>query len=123
MITDNAAMRDSNTDGTTTGNGNTENTTTGETSMVEVPSPLHYGRKTKDPSKVKTFKRCTSIMVEPSEPSIGDPPPDEIATAMVSGHAFDPTDVHIYIYEFLIQGTPNPLDLEGVEENQLLEIQ
>ena len=49
-------------------------------------------------------------MVEPLEPSIGDPLPDEIATAMVSGHAFDPTDVHTY--EFLIQGAPNPLDLE-----------
>ena len=60
-------------------------------------------------------------MVEPSEPSIGDPPPDEIATATASGHAFDPTDVHMY--EFLIQGAPNPLDLEGIEEDQLLEIQ
>ena len=48
------------------------------------------------------------IMVEPSEPSIGDPPPNEIATTMVSGHTFDPTDV--CIYEFLIQGAPNPLD-------------
>ena len=40
---------------------------------------------------------------------------------MASGHAFDPTDV--CIYEFLIQGTPNLLDLEGVDEDQLLEIQ
>ena len=48
-------------------------------------------------------------MVEPSEPSIGNPPPDEIATAMVSGHVFDPADV--CTYEFLIQGTPNLLDL------------
>ena len=55
------------------------------------------------------------------EPSIGDPPPSEIATAMASGHTFDPTDVRIY--EFLIQGAPNPLDLEGIEEDQLLEIQ
>ena len=60
-------------------------------------------------------------MVEPSEPSIGDPPANEIATVMGSGHAFDPTDV--CIYEFLIQGAPNLLDLEGVEEGQLLEIQ
>ena len=60
-------------------------------------------------------------MVEPSEPSIGDPPPDEIATAMASGHTFDPTDMHIY--EYRIQGAPNPLDLEGIEEDQLLEIQ
>ena len=45
----------------------------------------------------------------------------EIATVKVIGHTFDPTDV--CTYEFLIQGTPNPLDLEGIEEDQLLEIQ
>ena len=50
--TDNAAVSDNNTDDATTGNGNTENTTTGETSTVDVPSPLHYGRKTKDPKSV-----------------------------------------------------------------------
>ena len=60
-------------------------------------------------------------MVEPSEPSIGDPPPNEITTVMVSGHTFDPTDVHTY--EFFTQGTPNPKDLEGIEEDQLLDIQ
>ena len=119
--TDNAAMSDNNTDDATTGNGNTKNTTTGETSIVEIPSPLHYGRKTKDPSKVKTSKRHTPIKVEPSESSIGDPPPSEIATVMASGHAFDPNDVHIY--EFFIQGASNPKDLEGIEEDQLLEIQ
>ena len=27
------------------------------------------------------------------------------------------------VYEFLIQGTPNPCDLEGIEEDQLQEIQ
>ena len=58
------------------------------------------------------------IMVEPSR---GDPLSDEIATTKASGHTFDPTDVRIY--EFLIQGAPNPLDLEGIEEDQLLEIQ
>ena len=115
---DNATMSDNNTDDAISGDGNTENTTTG---MVDIPSPLLYGRKTTDPSKVKTSKRCIPIMVKPSEPSIGDPPPNEIATAMASGHAFDPTDVHVY--EFFIQGTPNPKDLEGVEEDQLLEIQ
>ena len=39
----------------------------------------------------------------------------------MKGHAFDPTDEQVY--EFFIQGTPNPKDLEGVEEDQLLEIQ
>ena len=116
--TDNAAMSDNNTDDAATGDGNTENTTTGETSTVDIPSPLHYGRKTKDPSKVKTSNKCMPIMVEPS---IGNQLPDEIMTAKVHIHAFHPTDVHIY--EFLIQGAPNPLDLEGMEEDQLLEIQ
>ena len=78
-------------------------------------------KKTKDPSKVKTSKRHTPIMVEPSEPSIGDPPPNEIATVTASGHTFDPTDVHIL--EFFIQVAPNRKDLEGIEEDQLLEIQ
>ena len=104
--TDNAAMSDNNIDDAATGGGNTENTITDETTMVDVPSPLCYGRKTKDPSKVKTSKRCIPIMVEPS---IGDPLPNEIVTAMVCGHAFDPTDV--CIYEFLIQDAPNPLHL------------
>ena len=111
--TDNTAMSYNNTDDAISGNVNTENTTTGETSTVDIPSPLLYGRKTIDPSKVKTSKRHTPIMVKPSEPSIGDPPPNKIATVTVSGHAFDPTDVRIY--EFLIQGAPNPLDLEGIE--------
>ena len=56
-----------------------------------------------------------------AEPSIGDPLPNENATAKASGHTVDPTDVHTC--EFLIQGAPNPHDLEGIEEDQLLEIQ
>ena len=38
-----------------------------------------------------------------------------------SCHTLDLGDVHIY--EFLFQGAPNPHDLEGIEEDQLLEIQ
>ena len=60
-------------------------------------------------------------MVKPSEPSIGDPPLDETTTLTASGHAFDPTEV--CVYEFFIQGAPNPKDLEGIEEDQLPEIQ
>ena len=88
-----AVMSDNITDDAILGNGNTENTVTGETSTEDIPSPLLYGRKTIDLSKVKTSKRCIPIQVKPSEPSIGDPPPDEITTAMANGHAFDPTDV------------------------------
>ena len=50
-----------------------------------------------------------------------DPPVDEITMETPKDHAFDPTDMRVY--EFFIQGTPNPKDLEGVEEDQLLDIQ
>ena len=115
---DDAVMSDNSTDNAATGDGNMDNTTTGETSTVQVPLSPCYGGKAKDPSKIKTSTKCTPTI---AEPSIGDPPPNEIAIAKASGHTFDPTDVRIY--EFLIQGAPNPMDLEGIEENQLLEIQ
>ena len=50
-----------------------------------------------------------------------DPPADKNVTGKEKGHAFDPTDVRVY--EFFIQGAPNPKDLEGAEEDQLLDIQ
>ena len=116
--TDNAITGNGNTDNTATGNGSTDYTATGETSTVDVPSPLCYGRKTKDPSKIKTSTKCMPTIVEPS---IGDPLPNENAIVKASGHTFDPTD--LCRYEFFILGAPNPLDLEGIEEDQLLEIQ
>ena len=115
---DDAVMSDNNTDNAATGNGNMDNTTTAKTSTVQVPLPPQYDGKTKDLSKIKTStKRMPTI----AEPSIGDPLSDENAIAKASGHTFDPTDV--CIYEFLIQGAPNPCGLEGIEEDQLLEIQ
>ena len=118
---DNITMSDNNTDDTVSGDDNTEDTETGEVSTIDIPSPLLYGRKTTDPSKVKTSKRHIPIMVKPTELSIGDPPPNEITTVTASDHTFDPTDVHVY--EFFIQGAPNRKDLEGIEEDQLLAIQ
>ena len=114
---DNTTMSNNNIDDTALGSDNTENVTMGETITEDISSPLLYGRKTTDSSKVKTSKKHKPIQVKLSEPSIGDPPPDE----MVKGRAFDPTDVQLY--EFFIQGAPNPKDLEGVEEDQLLDIQ
>ena len=111
-------MSDNYTDNATTGNGNMDTTPTGETSIVQVPLSPQYGGKTKDQSKIKTSTKCIPTI---AEPSIGDPLPNEKAIAKASGHAFDPTDV--CTYECLIQGTPNPCDLEGIEEDQLLEIQ
>ena len=102
---DNGVMSDNNTDDAVSGDDNTENTETGKVSTIDAPSPLLYSRKTTDPSKVKTSKRHIPIMVKLSEPSIGNPPPDETATVMASSHEFDPTDVRVY--EFFIQGAPN----------------
>ena len=60
-------------------------------------------------------------MVKPLESPAGSPPADKEATGKVKGYAFYPTDVRVY--EFFVQGAPNPKDLEGVEEDQLLQIQ
>ena len=77
--------------------------------------------KTTDPSKIKTSKKPGPIQVKSLESSMDDPTADEITTKTVKGHTFDPTDVRVY--EFFIQGAPNPKDLEGVKEDQLLDIQ
>ena len=116
--TSNAATDGEKSDDAAVSNNNTDNTATGETSTVQVPLPPCYGGKTKDPSKIKTSTKCTPTI---AEPSIGDPLPNENTTAKASGHIIDPTDVHMC--EFLIQGAPNPQDLEGIEEDQLLEVQ
>ena len=90
---DNTATSDNNTDDATSGDDNTENVTKGETSTDDVPTTLLYGRKTTDPRKVKTSKKCRPIWVKPLESSIADPTADESATKTAKGHAFDPTDM------------------------------
>ena len=110
---DNAAVSDNNTDDATSRDDNAENVTKRETSTDDIPSPLLYGRKTTDPSKVKTSKKRRPIWVKPLESSMDDPITDENHTKTVKGHAvkghtFYPTDVQVY--EFFIQGAPNPKD-------------
>ena len=46
---------------------------------------------------------------------------DKDATGNPNTYVFDPTDVQIH--EFFFEGTPNPKDLEGVEEEKILAIQ
>ena len=120
-IDDSPAMRDKDGPHATSGDDNAENGKPGENSTEDVPSPLIYGRKMTDPTKVKTSKRHRPVRVKPLKPLMGNPPADKEATGKAKGHAFDPTDMQVY--EFFIQGTPNPKDLEGIEEDQLLEIQ
>ena len=103
------------------GNDNAKNGEPGENTTEDVPSPLIYGRKMTDPTKVKTSKRCRPVRVKPLESPTSNPPSDKEATGKAKCHAFDPTNVQAY--EFFIQGAPNPKDLEGVEEDQLLEKQ
>ena len=90
---DKAAESDNNTSDAISGNDNAENVAPGETSTNGVPSPLQYGRKTTDPSKVKTSKKHRPIRVKPLESSTDDPIVDVNPTKTAQGHAFDPTDV------------------------------
>ena len=51
---------------------NVENDEEGENTTEEVSSPLIYGRKTNDPTKVKSSKRCRPIKVTPLESAMGN---------------------------------------------------
>ena len=75
---DNAAMSDNNTGDATLGDDIAENFAMGETSTDDIPSPLLYGRKTTDPSKVKTSKKHRPIQFKPLEFSMDDPPADDM---------------------------------------------
>ena len=118
---DNPAMSNKDSPHTIPGNDNAEDSDLGENSTEEVPSPLIYGRKTNYPTKVKTSKRHRPIRVEPLESQTGNPHMDKDTTSKAKSYVFDPTDVRVF--EFFVEGTPNPKDLEGVEEDQIIAIQ
>ena len=52
---------------------NVEKDEEGENSTEEVPSPLIYGRKTNDPTKVKSSKRHRPVKVTSLESPMGNP--------------------------------------------------
>ena len=118
---DNPAMRDKDSPHAISGDDNAENSEPGEDSTEDAPSPLIYGRKMNDPTKVKTSKRCRPIRVTPLESPMGNPHVDKDTTGKAKCNVFDPTNVRVY--EFFVEDAPNPKDLEGVEEDQLLAIQ
>ena len=101
-------------------NDNIENGEVAENSTEGVPLPLIYGRKTDDPTKVKSSKRHRLVKVTPLESPMGDPHVDKDATGTPNTYVFDPNDVRIH--EFFFEGEPNPKNLEGVEEDKILEI-
>ena len=117
---DNSAMSNNDNPQTIPGNGNAEDSDLGENSTEDAPSPLFYGRKTNDPTKVKTSKWHRPVKVTPLESSMGNPHVDKDTTGKSNTYVFDPTDVQIH--EFFFEGEPNPKDLEGVKEDKLLEI-
>ena len=103
---------------------NVENGEEGENSTEEVPSPLIYGRKTNDPTKVKSSKRRRPVKVTPLESSMGNPQKgkdkDKEATDTLNTFIFYPNDVRIH--SFFLEGEPEGKELEGIEEDKLLEI-
>ena len=80
---------------------NIENDEVGENSIEEVLSPLIYGRKTDDPTKVKSSKRCRPVKVTPLESPMGntqkDKDKDKDATGTPNIYVFDPNDVRTCI--------------------------
>ena len=90
---DNPAMSDKDSPHATSGNDNAENNEPGENSTEAAPSPLIYGRKMNDPTKVKTLKRHRPVRVTPLESPMGNPHVDKDTRGKAESHVFDPTDV------------------------------
>ena len=123
-IDDNPIMSDKESPLEPPANDNIENDEVGENSTEEVPSSLIYGRKTDDPTKVKSSKRCRPVKVTPLESPMGNPygdkDKDKDATGTPNTYVFDPNDIRIH--KFFFEGEPDGKDLEGVEEDKILEI-
>ena len=90
---DNPIMSDKESPLESPANDNIENDEVGENSTEEVPSPLIYGRKTDDPTKVKFSKRHRPVKVTPLESPMGNPHVDRDATGRLNTYISDPNDV------------------------------
>ena len=119
---DNLIMSDKESPLESPADDNIENNEVGENSTEEVPSSLIYGRKTNDPTKVKSSKRHNPIKVTPLESPMGNPhgDKDKDATGTSNTYVFDPNDIQIH--ESFFEGEPDGKDLEGIEEDKILEI-
>ena len=95
----------------------TENATTHEDSTEEVYLPPNPPRKAKYSSQIKTPSKYRTVH---REPLLGDPLLGSQATMEVQGHKPDSGDIGMY--KFLIEGAPNPPDLEGIDKEQLIQI-
>ena len=74
---DNPIMSDKESSVESPAKENIENDEVGENSTEEVPSPLIYGRKTNDRTKVKSSKRYRPVKVTPLESPMGNPQKDK----------------------------------------------
>ena len=101
---------------------NVENDEEGENSTEEVPSPLIYGRKTNDPTEVNLSKRHRPLKVTPLKSPMGNlqKDKDKEATDTLNTFIFNPNDVQIH--SFFLEEEPEGKELEGIEEEKLLEI-
>ena len=105
---------------------NVEKDEEGENSTEEVPSPLIYGRKTNDLTKVKPSKRHRPVKVTPLESPMGNPQKgkdkdkNKEATDTLNTFIFDPNDVQVH--SFFFEGESEGKELEDIEEDKILEI-
>ena len=90
---DNPVMNDKESPLESPANDNIENNEVGENSTEQVPSPIFYGRKTNDPTKLKSSKRHRPVKITPLESPMGNPHVDKDATGKPNTYAFNPTDV------------------------------
>ena len=90
---DNPAMSDNDSPQAISGNDNAEDCDLGENSTEDAPSPLIYGRKTNDPTKVKTSKRYRPVKFTPLESPTGNPHMDKNMMGKPNTYVFDPTNV------------------------------
>ena len=96
----------------------TDDATTHEDGTEDVHLPPHPHGKAKYPSQIKISSKYRTVH---TEPLLGNPLPGSQATTKVHGHKPDSGDIGMY--KFLIEGEPNPPDLEGIGKDQLLQIQ
>ena len=105
---------------------NVEKDEEGENSTEDIPSPLIYGRKTNDPTKIKSSKRHRPVKVTPLESPMGNPQKGrdkdkyKEATDTLNTFVFDPNDIEIH--SFFFEGELEGKELEGIEEDKPLEI-
>ena len=97
---DNPIMSDKESPLESSAKENIENDEVGENSTEEVPSPLIYGRKTDDLTKVKSSKRCRPVKVTPLESPMGNPQKTKIKIKMPQIHQI-PMYLILIMYEYM----------------------